>query len=102
MNAKKTGKHILKRLNELKNKHEIIGDVRGIGLMIGIELVKNKKSKPPAISERSIVLCKASEKGLLLLPAGKNSIRICPPLTITMEQADKGVDIFEDSIKEVS
>jgi len=78
----KTGKHILKRPNELKNKHEIIGDVRGIGLMVGVELVKNKRSKILAISGKSVVLCKASEKGLLLLPAGKNAIRICSLLQL--------------------
>jgi len=101
-NAKKVGKHVLKRLNELKDKYEIVGDVRGIGLMIGVELVKNKKSRMPAVEERKEVLCKAGEKGLILLPAGKSVIRICPPLTLTRQQADNGIDIIEDSIKELN
>lgn len=101
-NAQKIGKHMLKRLNELKDKYEIVGDVRGLGLMIGVELVKNKKSRMPAVEERKEVLCKASEKGLILLPAGMSVIRICPPLTLTRQQADNGIDIIEDSIKELN
>jgi 4-aminobutyrate aminotransferase len=101
-NAKKIGKIMLKRLEEIKENHEIVGDVRGIGLMIGVEIVKNKRNKVYGEKERSDILCKASEKGLLLLPAGKSTIRICPPLIITKEQALHGLDIFEDSIKEIS
>jgi 4-aminobutyrate aminotransferase len=99
--AKKTGKFMMKRLREMQEKYEIIGEIRGIGLMIGIELVKNRKTKKPAINERKVVLCKASEKGLILLPAGISSIRIAPPLILTREQAEKGLDILEDSIKEI-
>lgn len=100
-NAKKVGNYMMKRLNEMKDDYEIIGDVRGIGLMIGIEIVKNKRSKKYGIEERQGILCKSSEKGLLLLPAGESVIRICPPLTITKQQADHGIDIIEDSIKEL-
>src|SRR3989338_1166021 len=94
-NAKRVGKTMMKRLEEIKDSHEIVGDVRGIGLMIGVEMVKNKKSKKHGESEREEILCKASEKGLLLLPAGKSTIRICPPLTITKEQALHGLNILE-------
>ena len=90
------------RLGEIKDRYEIAGDVRGIGLMIGVEIVKNKHTKEYGEPERSAILCKASEKGLLLLPAGRSAIRICPPLTITIEQALHGLDIFEDSLMEVS
>ena len=101
-NAKRIGKVMMKGLEEIKDGYEIVGDVRGIGLMIGVEIVKDKRSKKYAEDERSAILCKASEKGLILLPAGKSVIRICPPLIITKEQALHGLDILEDAIKEVS
>src|SRR3989344_129697 len=99
-NAIRVGKHMLKRLNEIKDKFEIIGDVRGIGLMIGIEIVKDKKNRLANAEDRSKFLCNASEKGLILLPAGKSVIRICPPLTLNKGQADLGIDILEDAIKD--
>lgn len=100
-NAKKIGNYMLKRLNEMKDKYEIIGDVRGKGLMIGIEIVKNKESKDYGIEERQKVTCTALKKGLILLPCGKSSIRFAPPLIITKKEADEGLDIFENSLKEV-
>jgi 4-aminobutyrate aminotransferase len=99
--AKHVGRYIIGRLEEMKDRYEIIGDVRGIGLMIGLELVKSKKSKTPAVNERKKIIEKSISKGLILLPAGVSTIRICPPLIITEEQADKGLDILESSIKEV-
>lgn len=101
-NAKRLGNHIKKRLEEMKEKYEMIGDVRGIGLMIGVEFVKSKRGKEPAVQERKKILCKASEKGLLLLPAGESTIRISPPLILTRAEADSGLDILEDSIMAVS
>ena len=101
-NAMKIGNYMMKRLEEMKEMYGIIGDVRGVGLMIGVEIVKDKKSKEYGIEERTDILCKASEKGLLMLPAGTSSIRICPPLILTKNQADFGLDIFEDSVKEIS
>ncbi len=102
LNAKKIGKILLKDLNRLKEENELIGDVRGIGLMIGVEIVKSKKSKEFAPNERHALLCKAQEKGLILLPCGKSSIRFSPPLTLTEGDAWKGLDIFEDALKEVT
>ncbi len=92
------GKHIMKRLNEMKERYEIIGDVRGIGLMIGIELVRNKKSKEPGVKERDIVLSESFKNGLLLLPAGTSTIRIVPPLTANIVNIDKGLDILDRAI----
>ncbi|MBI1978709.1 MAG: aminotransferase class III-fold pyridoxal phosphate-dependent enzyme [Candidatus Aenigmarchaeota archaeon] len=100
-NATKIGNYMMRRLYEMKERYELIGDVRGIGLMIGVEIVKDKKTKEYGVKERTDILCKASEKGLLLLPAGISSIRICPPLILTKKQADLGLDIFEDSVKEI-
>ncbi|MBI2543232.1 MAG: aminotransferase class III-fold pyridoxal phosphate-dependent enzyme [Candidatus Aenigmarchaeota archaeon] len=100
-NATEIGNYMMERLEEMKDNYEIIGDVRGIGLMIGVEIVKDKKSKKYGVNERSDILCRAGEKGLLMLPAGTSAIRICPPLILTKGQADIGLDIFEDSIREV-
>ena len=100
-NARKLGKHMMKILEEMKERHEIVGDVRGIGLMIGVELVKDKKSKKPAVGERQKLMCKALEKGLLLLPAGKSVIRICPPLILPESEAERGLDIIDDSLNEL-
>ncbi len=97
-NAVKIGNFIMKRLEEMKEHYECVGDVRGIGLMIGVEFVHDKRSRKPAIAERQFVLCRAYEKGLILLGAGENVIRIAPPLIITKAQADHGLDILEDAI----
>ena len=99
---KKKGEIIIKRLLEMQNKYELIGDVRGIGLMIGIELVKNKYTKEYAVKERDEVIKNAFYDGLLLLPAGKSSIRIIPPLTVSYENIEKGLEILENSIKKVN
>jgi len=98
-NAMHIGKFMLKKLKKMQQDHEIIGDVRGLGLMIGVELVKNRKTKAFAVNERKKVLCTALEKGLVLLPSGKSTIRICPPLTITKKEAAKGLHIFEESLE---
>jgi 4-aminobutyrate aminotransferase len=97
-NATKVGDYMMKRLSRMKEEHEIIGDVRGKGLMIGIEIVKDRKSKRQGVDERHRILCDASSKGLILLPCGKSTIRICPPLTLTRKEAEQGLDILEEAI----
>jgi 4-aminobutyrate aminotransferase len=99
---KSKGAHAMKRLEEMKDSIEMVGDVRGLGLMIGVELVKDKKSKAYASVERDRILKVALDGGLLLLPCGESTIRIIPPLTISKESLDKGLDIFESAIKKVS
>jgi 4-aminobutyrate aminotransferase len=96
------GRFVMRRLEEMKERYEIVGDVRGIGLMTALELVKTKKSKMPAIEERREVLKKSLELGLLLLPAGESAIRIIPPLTISKASLDSGMDILERAVSEVS
>jgi len=100
--SKSKGRHIIKRLNKMKEDYEIIGDVRGIGMMLAIELVKSKKSKEPAVKEREAVLNEAFMNGLLLLPAGESTIRLIPPITMRLDRIDKGLDILEDAIKKAS
>jgi 4-aminobutyrate aminotransferase len=91
------GTYLMKRLNELKEEYPIIGDVRGIGLMIGVELIK--ENKIPAVDEREKIVKQALDGGLILLPAGDSVIRIVPPLIINKSEIDRGLDIFEDAIR---
>ena len=101
--AYRKGEYIMKRLNEMKEKYEIIGDVRGKGLMIGIELVKDRKNKIPAIGETEKIRDLCREKGLLIGSGGVKgcTLRIQPPLIIENEQIDKALNILDESLKEV-
>jgi 4-aminobutyrate aminotransferase len=100
--VKKKGAMMMGRLNEMKGAYEIVGDVRGIGMMIGVELVKDKKGKIPAVEEKDAVLMEAFKNGLLLLPCGKSTIRIIPPITESMTDLAKGMDILEGAVKKVN
>jgi 4-aminobutyrate aminotransferase/(S)-3-amino-2-methylpropionate transaminase len=98
------GELITKRLNEMEDQYEIIGDVRGKGPMMAMELVKNRETKEPAVEETKKILEKALNKGLLLLKAGLygNVVRLHPPLTIENQYVDKGLDLLDETIREVS
>ncbi|MCL5440933.1 MAG: aminotransferase class III-fold pyridoxal phosphate-dependent enzyme [Candidatus Marsarchaeota archaeon] len=96
------GAKMKKALERMAERHGLIGDVRGIGMMLAIELVKDRRSKEPAVKEREEVIKNAYRKGLLLLPAGESSIRIIPPLTISEGSMVKGLEILEESIKMAS
>ena len=76
-----------------------IGDARGKGLMIGVELVKDKETKERAEKERGKIINKCFQKGLLLLGCGPNSIRFMPPLIVTKKEADTALSIFEEVVK---
>ncbi len=89
----------MKRLNELKEDYPLIGDVRGIGLMIGMELVE--ENNDPAAQKREMIVKKALDGGLILLPAGDSVIRFVPPLIISRPEIDKGLEIFEVALKGV-
>ena len=97
-NAAKMGKLMKKRLEELNQKWEQIGDARGIGLMRATEFVK--ENKEPAEDYKDEIIKRAYEKGLLLLPCGESTIRYIPPLNITEEQLNEGMDILEEAMKE--
>lgn len=101
--AARKGEYLMKRLNELKEKYEIIGDVRGMGLMIGVDIVKNKDSKEPDRKKAIKIIWRAWEKGLIMMTYGKygNVLRIAPPLVISIEEIDKAVDIIDESIRDV-
>ncbi len=103
-NAEKLGKLLMSRLREMSGKYEIFGNVRGVGLMAGVELVKNRKSKEPAKEERNHVLAECHKNGLIIIGAGphKNVIRFLPPLNISENLLNRGLDIFEHAIKTIS
>jgi 4-aminobutyrate aminotransferase len=95
------GNYVRKRLAEMKDSYSIIGDVRGLGLMIGVEFVKDRQSKKPAIQERDAILNEAAKRGLLMFSAGESVIRIMPSLTISKNSLEKGLGILEDSMRAV-
>lgn len=95
------GRHLGVHLQALKEKHPIIGDVRGIGLMQGIELVRDHATMEPADAEADQVVQFAFQKGLLLLPCGESVIRLSPPLVITVEQMDRGMKILDEVLTAV-
>jgi len=95
------GTYLLTGLQDLQEKHELIGDVRGLGLMAGIELVRNRVSKEPAAQERDKALKFAFERGLTLLPAGESVIRFCPPLTVGKDDIDTGLRLLDGVFSEM-
>jgi 4-aminobutyrate aminotransferase len=97
-NAAQVGAFMLDRLKALQQKHPIIGDVRGRGLMIGIELVRDRVTKERATTERDAVVDACFQRGLLVLGAGKNAIRLSPPLVLTEDQATVAVRILDEAI----
>ena len=101
--AREKGEYTMRRLQELKEKYEIIGDVRGLGLMIGVEIVKDKTKKEPNKKDAVKIIWRTWEKGLLMTTYGKygNVLRIAPPLVIEKEEIDKAVEILDISVKDV-
>jgi len=99
-NAAKMGQYMLDRARAMEAEHPTIGDVRGKGLMIGIELVKDRESKEPPKELRQEVIQRAFKKGLLLLPCGPNIIRFMPALSIDVQTAEEGLAIFEEALTE--
>ncbi len=100
-NAAKVGAKMLERLRGWKKTHAMVGDVRGRGLMIGVELVKDKTTREPAAALRNRVETLCFEKGLMILGCGETSIRLCPPLIVSEEEATVALDILEDCLTQV-
>jgi diaminobutyrate-2-oxoglutarate transaminase len=97
------GAYMLKRLKDLQQETKTIGDVRGKGMMVAAEFVEDRRTKKPAIELVKKVQAKCLERGVLVWKAGHwpNVIRFLPPLVITRDHIDKGLDIFSDVVKEV-
>jgi len=95
-NAEVVGAHLKGRLQAMMAKHPLIGDVRGLGLMIGVELVRDRTTKERATTERDRIVQAMFQRGVLILGAGRNAIRFAPPLVLSKDQADMIADIFEE------
>jgi 4-aminobutyrate aminotransferase len=101
-NSAEVGAHMLKRMADWPSKHKLVGDVRGRGLMIGVEIVKDKKTKEYGAAERDSIVQAAFERGILFLGCGPSTIRIAPPLIVTKEEADVAMDVLEEAIATVA
>ena len=101
-NAAAVGAHLIDGLRELQTKHPLVGDVRGKGLMIGIELVRDRQTKERAVDERNALVQAMFRRGVLVLGAGKNAIRLAPPLVLTRDQANILLKVMDDALAEVS
>lgn len=101
--ANNLGKYVIKRFEEMEEQYSIIGDVRGKGLLIGVDIVKDRESKSPDKKTALKIGWRSWEKGLILTTFGKhgNVLRVAPPLNISEEDLDRGVEIIEEAIKEV-
>jgi 4-aminobutyrate aminotransferase len=100
-NAEMVGAHMIAGVRALMDKHSIIGDVRGRGLMIGVELVRDRQTKERATTERDRIVHECFKRGLLVLGAGQNAIRLSPPLVLTTAQADTAIEILDQAIRSV-
>ena len=99
-NAARMGARIMQRLQAMAQKYPVIGDVRGRGLMIGVEFVKDRASKAPAKEIATKLVTRAYHNGLLLLECGASGIRVIPPLMIEPATVDEGMDLLERSLQE--
>ena len=99
-NSAKVGQYTLDALEEIAARHPSMGDVRGKGLMIGVEFVKDKATKERGIDLRNAMVHSAFEHGLLLLGCGRNTVRITPPLNVTEAEINEGLEIFEAAVTE--
>jgi 4-aminobutyrate aminotransferase len=100
-NAATIGNYLLQQLTAMQARHPLIGDVRGKGLMIGVECVRDRETKRMAVTERNEIIQRCFRKGLLLLGCGQNVIRLVPPLIITKQDADIALDILDQVFTDV-
>ena len=101
-NAATVGAHLTEGLRDLQARHPLIGDVRGKGLMIGIELVRDRTTKERAVEERNALVQAMFRRGVLVLGAGKNALRFAPPLVLSRDQADQVLRVFDEALSEVA
>jgi 4-aminobutyrate aminotransferase len=100
-NAATVGAYLLEGLRALQDKHPLIGDVRGKGLMIGVEFVRDRETKVRATTERDAIVDKVFARGVLVLGAGRNTLRLSPPLVLSTAQADVCLHALDEAIGEV-
>jgi 4-aminobutyrate aminotransferase len=99
-NAARMGERLLAAVRGMTSSHEAIGEVRGLGLVVGVELVTDRQTKEPASALRDDVIDRAFRKGLLLLGCGLSTVRFMPALTIDANTVDAGLAIFEEALTE--
>ena len=97
-NADVVGSYLIEGARLLMDKHPLIGDVRGRGLMVGIELVRDRRTKERATTERDALVHECFTRGLLVLGAGRNAIRLSPPLVLTKQEADIALRILDEAL----
>jgi 4-aminobutyrate aminotransferase len=98
-NAREVGNYLIDGLNRLKDKYDVIGDVRGLGMMVGVEFVTDRKTLAPDAELRDRIEYASYERGLIILGCGANSIRWSPPLILSKENVDVALEIFDDAIR---
>jgi 4-aminobutyrate aminotransferase len=98
-NATRVGEYLRQGLEELQGRYEQIGEVRGRGLMLGVEFIKDRRTREPARALSHNIMEEAFKRGALLLTCGTSTIRFCPPLVITEAQVDEGLTIFEAALR---
>lgn len=101
-NAQVVGEYLKTHLLELTRRYPLIGDVRGVGLMLGVELVKDRVTREPAVEARNQIIQKAFRRGLLLLGCGESGIRFTPPLVVTQKEVDIAIEILDRCLKIVA
>ena len=101
-NAEVVGAHMMQGLRALMDRHPLIGDVRGRGLMIGIELVRDRQTKERATTERNALVQECFKRGLLVLGAGRNAIRLSPPLVFSKQHADTAIEILDQALRAIA
>ena len=97
-NAEVVGSYLIEGARALMDKHPLIGDVRGRGLMVGVELVRDRKSRERATTERDALVQACFKRGLLVLGAGRNAVRLSPPLVLTKQEADIALGILDEAL----
>ncbi len=100
-NAARMGAYLMERMRQWPARFPIVGDVRGLGLMLGIEIVRDQATKEKAAAWRDRIVTLGFEHGLLVLGAGDNTLRLCPPLVISRDQCDFALDTLEACLKQV-
>src|SRR5438132_10272682 len=99
-NAEKVGAYFMDRLRELQSRHQVIGEVRGKGLMIGMELVSDRASRQPCKTSCHTVITRAFHRGLLLLSCGQSTVRFMPPLMVSVAEVDEAMTLLEAALVE--
>ncbi|MBT7488029.1 MAG: aminotransferase class III-fold pyridoxal phosphate-dependent enzyme, partial [Rhodospirillales bacterium] len=97
-NAAKVGAHALARMHDMKDRHPLIGHVTGLGLLLGIELVLDRNDKTPAIDAADRIMYHCLDQGLSFKTTMGNVLTLTPPLTLSIEEMDRSLDIIEDAI----